>query len=166
MNASSDLVLYRPSPSSSPLIALSIPGSRALTSSLFSQSTGTAIATELLYRILWDIMNRLLTHFHRFAVERLDDLHAFMERRAISSQEARARAKVEKSEILKEVVAVREEGAGGVGHGPGFGVACPLTGKGVEKGRGGPPSWVLSVLQGAEEGRIERREFWINGLVG
>jgi hypothetical protein len=163
MAIANDLVLYRPSASSTALSATSASRSLALTSRLFNQTTGTAIATELLYRLIWDIINRLATHVHRFAAERLDRLGSFLEQRAIARQEARA-TRLEESEILKEVAAAREDSMDG------FGIACPLTGRSMgEMGngrRGGPPSWVLSVLKGAEEGRIESREFWINGLVG
>jgi hypothetical protein len=157
MAFATDLVLYRPSPSPNALALTSASRSLALTSRMFTQTTGTAIATELLYRLLWDILNRLAAHLHKFAVERLDQLGSFLEQRALARQESTRATESGKPdlEILSEVGKLAEES--------GF-ITCPMGG--VE-GRGRrPPSWVLSVLQAAHEGRIESREFWINGLVG
>jgi hypothetical protein len=127
-----------------------------------TQRPGTDIrlalpGSELLYRLLWDILNRLAAHLHKFAVERLDQLGSFLEQRALARQESTRATESGKPdlEILSEVGKLAEES--------GF-ITCPMGG--VE-GRGRrPPSWVLSVLQAAHEGRIESREFWINGLVG
>ena len=65
MTASSSLVLYSPGPSSA-MTTKSSPAS-LISSRLFTQQTGTAIATELLYRLLFDIMNRVLASFQRLA---------------------------------------------------------------------------------------------------
>lgn len=157
MTIPSDLVLYRPSPPPSNALALtSASRSLALTSRLFTQTTGTAIATELLYRLIWDILNRLATYVHKFAAERLDQLGSFLEQRALARQESkRATESAKELEIVSQVGELAQQS--------GF-VACPMGGA---EGRGrGPPRWVKSVLQGAQEGRIESREFWINGLVG
>jgi len=152
-----DLVLYRPSPPSNALALPSPSRSLALTSRLFTQTTGTAIATELLYRLLWDILNRLATHLHKFATERLDQLGSFLEQRALARRASSRAVEIGAGDlkIVSEVGKLAGES--------GF-AACPMGGA---EGRGRrPPSWVLSVLEGAQEGRIESREFWINGLVG
>ena len=152
-----DLVLYRPSPSPTALALPSPSRSLALTSRLFTQTTGTAIATELLYRLLWDILNRLATHLHKFAAERLDQLGDFLKQRALVRR-ASSRAMESGTGDLKIMSEV-----GKLAGESGF-AACPMGG--AEGNRRRPPGWVLSVLEGAQEGRIESREFWINGLVG
>jgi hypothetical protein len=157
MAVPSALILYRPSPPSNALTLPSASRSLALTSRLFTQTTGTAIATELLYRLIWDILNRLATHVHKFAIDRLDRLGSFLEQRALARQESTRATESAKAEL--EIVSR----VGDLAQQSGF-VACPMGG--AEGRARGPPGWVVSVLQGAEEGRIESREFWINGLVG
>jgi hypothetical protein len=73
--------------------------------------------------------------------------------------------------ILEEV---EKRGAfGGNGNG---GFECPMTGQkfdGEMGGAGGmgpmrpglgPPRWVRGVLRGVDEGRMQPRDFWLNGL--
>src|SRR4051812_26515414 len=79
MAVSSSLVLYRPGPSSS-LTTTSTPTS-LISSRLFSQQTGTAIATELLYRILFDIINRFLASFQRLASKGMEQASSWLERK-------------------------------------------------------------------------------------
>ncbi|CAI6335874.1 unnamed protein product [Periconia digitata] len=161
------LVPYRGSPSSSPSTTLTTTRSSSssiVSSRLFTAQTGHAIATELLYRLLFDILNRLLTHLHRFASRQLDSFSSFLERRwqervdALSeAREARKRSEEAKKGlgITEEVERVAMER----GFVKGGDDVCPIRG-GDGMGRRGPPGWVGVVLEGIKEGRIVERDFW------
>src|SRR6187549_2006110 len=126
------LTLYRPTPYSS--LSTTSRSGALISSRLFTAQTGTAIATELLYRILIEILNRLFTTFQHFASERLDQLSEYLETRARERREpktasataaAAANAKVgghggEKGGlgIVDEVSKLVEE----------RGFACPMAG--------------------------------------
>ena len=108
---STALTPYRPPPSSSSSTTL-IP--RPL-SSLLTPQIGHALATELLYRLLFDLLNRLLASIHRFAAHQLDTFTSYLERRYVEREAARrealerAKESVQKPGIREEVerVAVR-----------------------------------------------------------
>ncbi|PVI06590.1 hypothetical protein DM02DRAFT_649710 [Periconia macrospinosa] len=128
---------------------------------LFTAQTGHALATELLYRLLFDILNRLLTHLHRFASRQLDTFSSFLERRwneradaLKAAREARKRSEEEgaKLGIADEVMRVAAERGFVRGDGA---IECPRGGS-VK----GPPGWVGFVLEGIKEGRIVERDFW------
>jgi hypothetical protein len=156
MTASSSVVLYGRGPSTT-LAARSSPTS-LMSSRLFSQQTGTAIATELLYRLLFDILNRLLASFQRLASRGMEECSSWMERKLQERRERLETAKEGDIKIFKEIGKLAEE--------RGF-VTCPLTGHKMDarmegrRGPPGPPMWVRGVLQGIEEGRMEESDFWI-----
>jgi len=159
MTVSSSLTLYRPGPSTS-LTTRSF-SSSLISSSLFTKQTGTAILSELAYRILIDIINRFIHSFQRLASHSLDSASSFIERKL---QERRDRLDAGADEdgglkIVEEVGRLAEE--------RGF-VTCPLTGKdmGREEGMRGPPRWVKGVLDGIDEGRMKERDFWIHTHTG
>ncbi|KAF2795530.1 hypothetical protein K505DRAFT_11801 [Melanomma pulvis-pyrius CBS 109.77] len=136
MALAQSLVLYRPSTalatvSTSPSHAL------ALSTRLFTQQTGTAIATELLYRLLLDVLNRLLSQLQRFATQRLDQLGSFLEQRARERQAARLEDEAAVASGRLQIV----EQVGKVALERGFVHACPMTGKAAEgpRARPGPP---------------------------
>ena len=152
------LVLYRPSP---PSALTTTSSSRSLISSrLFTAQTGTAIATELLYRLLIDIINRFLSHFQQFASHRLDQFSSWLEQKAQERQQRQLEARAKKEsglQIVEQVGKLAEE----------RGFVCPM-GSGREpqewmqrRGPPEPPMWVRSVLEGVREGRMEERDFWI-----
>ena len=149
---SQSLVLYRGA-SSSTSLAASTTSTSLLPSRLFNAQTGTAIATELLYRLLIDIINRILQTVHKFASSKLDDLSDYIEKRSIERRERWAAEKdrkdTESSRILDEVRRVRQD--------DGSAFICPLTG---DKPRGGPPRWVKGVLTGVRDGRMQSRDFY------
>jgi hypothetical protein len=151
MSASSSLVLYRPGPSTS-LSKTSSPAS-VISSRLFSQQTGTAIATELLYRILFDIINRFLTSFQRLASKGMEEASSWIEQKMQERRERLAAAKNSASDGLRIV-----EEVGKMAEGNGF-IKCPLGG---ERGGPTPPPWVQSVLLGIDEGRMQARDFYTN----
>jgi len=159
MTVFSSLTLYRPEPSTS-LTTRSF-SSSLISSHLFTQQTGTAILTELAYRILIDIINRFIHSFQRLASHGLDSASSFIERKL---QERRDRLDAGAGEdgglkIVEEVGKLAEE--------RGF-VTCPLTGSemGREEGMRGPPRWVRGVLDGIDEGRMKERDFWIHTHTG
>jgi hypothetical protein len=160
MTASSSPVLYRSG--SSPTVTTRSYPSSLISSRLFSQQTGTTIATELFYRILFDILNRFLASFQRLASRGLDDCSSWMERKL---QERRERLTAAKASAADSGLKILEE-VGKLAEQRGFS-ACPLTGHTMgarmegKKGPPGPPVWVRDVLQGIEEGRMEERDFWI-----
>jgi hypothetical protein len=171
MALSQSIVLYRPSPATSTL-ASSIHASGSLISTrYFTATTGTAIATELLYRILIDILNRILHSAQRFTSSKLDQLSSYLERRRLERYNERLGAAKEAREcsgsgdkntngglrIVEEVGKVAEE------RGFVAGAHCPMTG-GDREPR--PPRWVAEVLKGAKEGRMEERDFWIHTHTG
>jgi len=124
-----------------------------ISSRLFSQQTGTAIATELLYRILFDIINRFLTSFQRLASRGMEEASSWLERKMQERRERLAAGNdgaADGSNIVQEV--------GKLAHDRGF-VTCPLGG---EKGGARQPPWVKSVLEGIEEGRLHDRDFYTN----
>ncbi|KAF2476533.1 uncharacterized protein BDR25DRAFT_300493 [Lindgomyces ingoldianus] len=195
MTTSTALTLYRPSdPIPSSTLTTTPRANSLISSRLFSQQTGTAIATELLYRILIELLNRLFCTLQRFASERLDKLSSFLEQRAQERREARVvaaeAAKMEKGAIggggggglgiVEEINKLSSSRGEGFGFGPG--VACPITTSGSAgtngkelpkwmKKRGineppKPPRWVKSVFEGIGEGRLEVSDFWMNTHMG
>lgn len=167
MTASSSLILYRPSPSANTMTPHSSSTSNTLIPSrLFTQATGTAIATELLYRILLDIINRLLSSLQHLAARSMDDASTWMQRKLAERRDRlAAAAKASPTDdsgmkIVQEVSRLAEK--------QGF-VSCPLTGHAMDVERvkarrgpqGGPPMWVRGVMRGIDEGRMEERDFWI-----
>lgn len=170
MTASQSLVPYRGPPTSASLTTTSRSGP-LISSRFFNAQTGTAIATELLYRILIEIINRVITSFQKFASARLDDFGSYLERRAAERRERQAAEKARTPSardsdglrIVQEVSKLAEES--------GF-VACPIQRRvGAKEGevpqwvrRRGPPvppRWVRDVLDGFTEGRMEESDFWI-----
>lgn len=45
-------------------------------------------------------------------------------------------------------------------------ITCPMTGADVRGGGPQPPKWVMGVLEGIEEGRLEEKDFWIHTHIG
>ncbi|ORY19887.1 hypothetical protein BCR34DRAFT_582089 [Clohesyomyces aquaticus] len=171
------LTLYRPAPSSS--LSTTSRSDTLIPSRLFTAQTGTAIATELLYRILVEILNRLFSKFQHFASERLDQLSEYLETRArerreatMASAAAAANAKVGGDGGEKGGLGIVDE-VGKLVKERGF--ECPMTGKegrgprewmekrrmGGKTGLPAPPRWVRGVMDGIEEGRLESRDFWV-----
>ncbi|KAF1913860.1 Metallo-dependent phosphatase-like protein [Ampelomyces quisqualis] len=149
MTTSSSLVLYRPNLSSS---LSSKPSSTSLIPfPSFTHQTGTAIATELLYRLLYDIMNRFLASFQRLASRGVEEASSWIERKLQERREAKA---TKGSMIVEEVGKLTQQ--------RGFRNACPIGGDRGGKGAPQPPLWVKSVLVGIEEGRLHGRDFWTN----
>jgi hypothetical protein len=151
MTPSSSLVLYRPAPSSS-ITTTSSPTS-LISSRLFSQQTGIAIATELLYRILFDIINRFLASFHKLASKGIEQASSWLERKMQERRERLAashNSNPDGTSIVKEVGKLAEE--------RGF-ITCPMGG---EVGAARQPPWVKAVLVGIEEGRLHDRDFYTN----
>lgn len=171
MTQSQSMVLYRPSSGQTTLSTTTTYRS-LVPSRFFTASTGTAIATELLYRILIDIINRILHSVQRFTSTKIDEFSSFLERRRVERQNERLEAaKAAKGNaasgnggglrIVEEVGRVAEE--------RGFIQHCPMTGREWEEGGRGPPEpprWVKGVLKGVEEGRMEERDFWIHTHTG
>ncbi|KAH8724007.1 hypothetical protein GQ44DRAFT_709491 [Phaeosphaeriaceae sp. PMI808] len=150
MTASS-LVLYRPGPSTSLTTASS--HASLISSRFFSQQTGITIVTELLYRLLFDIINRFLVSFQRLASKCIEKAASWVEQKI---QEHRVRLEESRNsvagglEIVQEVNKLVKEN--------GF-IKCPMG----ETSRGPPqPPWVKSVLEGIEEGRLHDRDFYTN----
>jgi hypothetical protein len=124
-----------------------------ISSRLFSQQTGTAIATELLYRILFDIINRFLATFQRLASHGMEEASSWLERKMQERRERLQQAKDSTAQglgIVEEVSRVAEN--------RGF-ITCPMGG---EAGGRRQPPWVKSVLEGIEEGRMHDRDFYTN----
>ena len=175
---SSALVPFRGSTTATALTTSPYANTSALLSSrLFTAQTGQALATELLYRLLFDILNRLLTTLHRTLAHQLDRFSSFMERRYVQAQ----------SETLDAVKAAREVDANATRDGRGGGsaglriteevgkaamqrgfigspcvtgvalTACPSTESGEWKM---PRGWVGNVLEGIQEGRMVEEDFW------
>ncbi|KAF2656705.1 hypothetical protein K491DRAFT_691750 [Lophiostoma macrostomum CBS 122681] len=165
MTLSQSMVLYRPPPTTSSLSTTTGSTSGSLISTrYFTASTGTAIATELLYRLLFDILNRILHSVQRFTSAKLDQLSIYLERRRLERQNERleaARAVREGSADKNGRLRIVEE-VGKAAEERGFIAHCPM--KGDKEPR--PPRWVASVLKGAEEGRMEERDFWIHTHTG
>jgi hypothetical protein len=151
MTASSSLVLYRPG-SSSPLTSKPSPTS-LISSRLFSQQTGTVIATELLYRLLFDIINRFLHAFQRLATRSMEEATSWIEQKM---QERRERLRIAKDQDTERLRIVQEVGK--LAQDQGF-ITCPM---GRETGGARQPPWVESVLKGIEEGRLHDEDFYTN----
>jgi hypothetical protein len=147
MTSPPSLVLIRSGSSSS---IITRPSTTSIISSqLFCQHTGTAIATELLYRLLFDIINRFLGSFQRLASKGMEEASSWLERKLQERQQARDRA-TEGLKIVEEVGKMAEQ--------RGF-ITCPIGG---EAGTRRQPPWVKSVLQGIEEGRLHDEDFYTN----
>lgn len=140
--------------------------SSLISSRLFSQQTGTAIATELLYRILIDIINRVLSSFQRLASLGIDEASSWMERKVQERRDRLDAAKASAGEGLKIV-----EEVGKLAEEQGF-ITCPMTGQVIDarvqgkRGPPGPPQWVRGVIAGIDEGRMAERDFWIHTHTG
>ncbi|KAF2034390.1 hypothetical protein EK21DRAFT_85435 [Setomelanomma holmii] len=152
MAASSSLVLYRPGPSSS--LTTQSSATSLISSKRFSQQTGTAIATELLYRILFDIINRFLNSFQRLAARGMEDASSWIDQKMQERREKLAAARSGTGGQLKIVEEVAK-----LTEGNGF-IKCPMSGK--TDGGPTPPPWVQSVLVGIEEGRMQAWDFYTN----
>ena len=123
---------------------------------LFSAQTGTALATELLYRLLWDLVNRLLASLHRFAVSRLDRLSDYLQQRAEAKQRERvelqerdkqAAPSAQRSALVRELEAADEP----------VGFLCPMGGRWKDRPPGrGPPPWAERALQAFCQRREQR----------
>jgi hypothetical protein len=148
---------------------------------LFTAATGTAFLTELVYRILIDIINRVLNTAQTIAGQGLDRLSSYFEQRASERRErAELQAKLQASQASSSDGHTDRDGGGGGGGGrnggqrgrsvleevqklvgqkgpAGVEFGCPMDGRGPP----GPPIWVRGVLQGIEEGRMEERDFWV-----
>ncbi|CAO2657618.1 Nn.00g037440.m01.CDS01 [Neocucurbitaria sp. VM-36] len=158
MTGSQSLVLSRPIPSST--LATRSSSSSLIPSNFFTQQTGTAIATELLYRILFDILNRLLSSFQHLASKGFEECSSFIEQKL---QERRDRLEAAKSSAAEGLKIVQEVGklAGERGF-----ITCPMTGRPMNaapRGKNGVPGppWARGVLEGIDEGRMHERDFWI-----
>ncbi|KAF1945095.1 hypothetical protein EJ02DRAFT_67404 [Clathrospora elynae] len=155
----SSLVLYRPGSSS--FLTTKSYSTSLISSRFYTQQTGTAIATELLYRILIDIINRLLASFQRLASRGMEECSSWMERRMQERHERLEAAKhngIEGLKIVEEVGRLAQERE--------F-ITCPMMGRVMDarmegkRGPPGPPKWVRGVLGGIEEGIMLDRDFWI-----
>ncbi|KAF1841488.1 uncharacterized protein K460DRAFT_168334 [Cucurbitaria berberidis CBS 394.84] len=159
MAASQSLVVYRPGASTT-LAARPLSAS-LISSRFFTQQTGTAIATELLYRILFDILNRLISSFQRLASKGMQKCSSFIEQKLQEQRDRLAAAKAGAAEGLKIVQEV-----GKLAEERGF-ITCPMTGHTMDailegkRAPPGPPMWVREVMEGIDEGRIHDRDFWI-----
>ncbi|KAF2735175.1 hypothetical protein EJ04DRAFT_221294 [Polyplosphaeria fusca] len=163
MTGDQSLVLYRGSSSLGSSLATRSNPSALIPSHFFTQQTGTAIATELLYRLLIDIINRCLHHFQHFASQQLDNLSSYLERRSLERQKARleaaAQAKVSGDGGLKIVEEVSKLVDEKEWEGAPWERNCVIGG---EMGPRGPPRWMKGVLTGVKEGRMQARDFWIH----
>lgn len=156
MTASQSLVLYRPGPSTA--LASSPSAGSLISSRFFTRQTGTAIATELVYRILFDIINRLLSSFQRLASKGIEECSSFIQRRLQEHRDKLAAAKGSAADGLRIV-----EEVGKLAEKRGF-ITCPITGESMEDGKRsppGPPMWVKGVLEGIDDNRLHERDFWI-----
>ncbi|KAF1974325.1 hypothetical protein BU23DRAFT_115105 [Bimuria novae-zelandiae CBS 107.79] len=159
------LVPYHSSTTTTPSTNTWRTSTSLLPSRLFTAQTGHALATELLYRLLFDILNRVLASLHRFAATRLDSLGKFVERKFGERWEAQSETRAlgeGRGRITQEVGrAAARRGFGSSEVAGGVGVVCPMTGEGtMGAGMGGPPGWVGQVLRGIHEGWLEERDFW------
>ena len=101
---SSSLVPYRgPTTSTSTTITSTSSSPRSiLPSRLFTAQTGHTLATELLYRLLFDLLNRLLASLHRFAAHQLDTFSSFLERKYVEREAARNEALEKARQAVQE----------------------------------------------------------------
>jgi hypothetical protein len=147
MTTPSSVALYRAGSSAS---IIARPSTTSIISSqLLSQQTGTAIATELLYRLLFDMINRFLASFQHLASKGMEEASSWLERKVRERQQAKERA-TEEPKIVEEVGKMAEQG--------GF-ITCPMGG---DTGARRQAPWVQSVLEGIEEGRLHDRDFYTN----
>jgi hypothetical protein len=174
---SSALVPFRGSSTPSTLLTTSSYAntSALISSRLFSAQTGQAVATELLYRLLFDILNRLLTTLHRTLGHQVDRFSSFLEQRYAQTQ----------SETLDATKAARGAGTGGNSNENGNGrlkiteeVGKAAVQRGFIGGLDGcgrtpcsstesgewrrPRGWVADVLEGIQEGRMVEKDFWVH----
>ncbi|KAF2270810.1 hypothetical protein CC78DRAFT_958 [Lojkania enalia] len=163
MTPSQSLVPYRPPPPSSSSVTTTSSARTLIPSRLFTQQTGMAIVTELLYRLLMDLIGRFINTVHNLASERLDQFSSFLQRKAAERKErleAEARERAEKEKEGGQLSVVQEVG------GLAWNYSCPME-KVVRGERAerrpvpGPPGWVKGVLEGVREGRMLERDFWI-----
>ncbi|KAF2997375.1 hypothetical protein E8E13_004515 [Curvularia kusanoi] len=154
MAISQSLVLYNPPTTSNLSSRTNV--SSLLPANFFTKQTGTAIATELLYRVLFDIIQRFLSTFQRLAAQGMDECASWLERK-LQEQRERRETPNERLGIVEEVNRVAAE--------RGF-ITCPMTGADVHGGGPQPPRWVRGVLEGIEQGRMEERDFWIHTHTG
>jgi hypothetical protein len=158
MAISSSLVLYRPGPASS--LTTSSSRTSLISSHLFSQQTGTAIATELLYRILFDIINRFISSFQRLTSKGIEEASSWIEQKMAERRDKLAAAKCDAGDDLKIVKEV-----GTIAQESGF-IACPMGrtmgGEAGARFAPTPPMWVRGVLEGIEEGRLHDKDFYTN----
>ena len=157
MTVSQSLVPYNPSTTSTTLSAR--PSASSLTpANFFTQQTGTAIATELLYRLLFDIIQRFLASFQHLAAKGMDQCSSWLERKMQERRERLAATKEGGLEIVEEVSKLAAQ--------RGF-ITCPMTGADASGGGGPqPPMWVRDVLEGIEQGRMDEKDFWIHTHTG
>ncbi|KAJ4357543.1 uncharacterized protein N0V89_002119 [Didymosphaeria variabile] len=159
--SSSALVPYRGGPITTTVTSTST--SSLIPSRFFTAQTGHALATELFYRLLFDLLNRLVASLHRFASHQLDTFSSFLERKALERKQAQKEAveRVKKRLMKGDGKGRITEEVGKAAMKRGFiSRECPMTGKELEGGKVGPPGWVGSVLTGIEEGRLVERDFW------
>jgi hypothetical protein len=147
MTSPSSVALYRARSSASIVARPST--TFIISSQLFSQHTGTAIATELLYRLLFDMIDRFLASFQRLASKGMEEASSWLKRKVQERQQAKDRA-TEEPKIVEEVGKMAEQ--------RGF-ITCPMGGN---AGARRQPPWVKSVLEGIEEGRLHDRDFYTN----
>jgi hypothetical protein len=155
MSASQSLVLYSaPTPTT---LTTRPSASSLIPADFFTRQTGTAIATELLYRILFDIVQRVLATFQRLATKGMDQCSTWLERKMQERRERQAVAASKRLGITQEVgkLAARQ----------GF-ITCPMTGADTNGGAPQPPRWIRDVLEGIEEGRMEEKDFLIHAHTG
>lgn len=151
MTASQSLVLYRaPTPTT---LSTRPSASSLIPADLFTRQTGTAIATELLYRILFDIVQRFMAKFQRLAAKGMDQCSTWLERKMQERRERQTGAASKGLEITQEV--------GKLVANQGF-ITCPMTRVDTNGGGPRPPRWIRDVLEGIEEGRIEEKDFSIH----
>ncbi|KZM19756.1 uncharacterized protein EKO05_0004020 [Ascochyta rabiei] len=154
MTVSQSLVLY--SAPSSTTTSVGPSATSLIPSRFFTQQNGTAIVTELLYRILFDIIQRFLTSFQRLASKGMDRCSSWLERKLQEREERLANAK-DGLQIVEEVSKLASQ--------RGF-ITCPITGADTNGGGPQPPRWVRGVLEGIEEGIMEEKDFWIHTHTG
>lgn len=146
MTISQSLVLY--SSSISTTLSTEPRVTSLIRSSYFARHTGAAIAIELLYRIIFDIIQRLLTSFQHIASNCID--HCSWVERKMQERRERLASPIDRLEIFDEVGKLAVQN--------GF-IACPMTGFDMQRGGQQPPQWAKVVLEGIEEGRMEEKDF-------
>ncbi|KAF3045455.1 hypothetical protein E8E12_005599 [Didymella heteroderae] len=155
MTASQSLILY--SAPTSATLSTRPSASTIISADFFTRQTGTAIATELLYRILFDIVQKFLAAFQRLAARGMDQCSTWLERKMQERRERHANPANQGLEITQEV--------GKLAAKQGF-ITCPMTGADTNGGGPQPPRWIRNVLEGIEEGRMEDKDFLIHAHTG